>query len=120
MIRGIGTDIIEIERVKKACAADSFFSRIFSEKEQAMIGEDLTRAADNFAAKEAVAKAFGCGFSGLKPSEIEILRDEKGAPYVVLSGKAKKKAEDDQIDVIHVSISNTDTLSQAFAVCETE
>ncbi len=118
MIRGVGTDIIEIERVRKACEADSFFSRIFSERERGMIGTDLTRAADNFAAKEAVAKAFGCGFSGIHPSQIEILRDDKGAPYVELNGSAKQKAGDEGIGRVLISISNTDTLALAFAVCE--
>ena len=63
--------------------------------------------------KEAVVKAFGTGFRKITPNEIEILRDESGAPYVLLYGRAKDKA--DQIGVKKILISLADTKTQAIA-----
>ena len=119
MIFGVGTDVIEIERVRAACRETSFLTRIFSEQEQAFIGSDPRKAADNFAAKEAVVKAFGTGFSGIDPRDIEVLRKENGAPCIALKGSALQRAEELGAGKLHISISNTDDLSTAFAVCET-
>ena len=93
MITGIGTDLVEIARVQKAIGRSSFLEKIYTEKERELIAVRAVRAATNFAAKEAVAKALGCGFSGIAPIEIEVLRKPSGMPYVVLHGRAKEKAE---------------------------
>ncbi len=69
--------------------------------------------------KEAVAKVFGTGFSSFGPAEIEVLRDGRGKPYVVLLGGAKELADRLGIERIHVSITNTRELAAAFAVGET-
>lgn len=55
------------------------------------------------------------GFFGVEPYEIEVLRNESGAPYVKLYGKAKEIAKDKQVSRIHVSITNTREFAQAFA-----
>lgn len=70
----------------------------------------------NFAGKEAVAKALGTGFSGILPVEIEILRSKSGAPYVELSGNAKKTADNLGVDKIHISLSDSKTMAIACAV----
>ena len=116
-IVGIGTDLIESARVEKACRKDTFVEKCFTEKEKELIRRHKGAAANNFAVKEAVAKSFGCGFSGISLLEIEVLRDEKGAPYVVLYNRAKKMADNLGIREIHVSISDTKELSSAFVVC---
>ena len=54
----------------------------------------------------------------MEPYEIEVLRNESGAPYVKLYGKAKEVAKDKQISRIHVSITNTREFAQAFAIGE--
>ena len=118
MIIGIGNDIIEQARVKKACEKDAFLSYVFTEKERELIKERPNRAAGNWAVKEAVAKVFGTGFSGVKPIEIEVLRGEHGEPYVNLYGNAKQMAEKLGIDRIHVSISNTKEMASAIAIGE--
>lgn len=118
MIIGIGTDMVEIERVVKACEKEAFLLRVFSVDEQKMIESSMTKAADNFAVKEAVVKMFGTGFRGIRPNEIEVLRDNLGKPYVNLYGAAKKMAEQLQLKQIHVSITNTRKLSSAFVVGE--
>lgn len=118
MIIGIGTDMIEIERVVKACQKDSFLTKCFTKKERDLIQKDKVKAAGNFAVKEAVVKLFGTGFRGIELIEIEVLRDELGKPFVQLYGNAKKKAEQLCITTIHVSITNTKEFASAFVVGE--
>lgn len=118
MITGIGTDLVEIARVQKAIGHSAFLEKIYTEQERELIAVRSVRAAGNFAAKEAVAKALGCGFAGIAPKEIEILRHASGMPYVVLHGRAKEKAEAQGIGTIQVSITDTEEYASAYAVCE--
>lgn len=118
MIVGIGTDLIEIERVAKACKKHAFVMRCFSFQEQNIIKEHPQTAAGNFAVKEAVSKTFGTGMSGFELTDIEVLRDERGKPYVNLYGNAKRIADGLGITRIEVSISNTKDYATAYAVAE--
>ena len=118
MIIGIGTDLIEKERVKKACEKDAFLSYVFTEAEIELIKKKKDSAAGNWAVKEAVAKAMGTGFLGFKIREIEVLRDELGKPYVNLYGSAKLKQEELGIKTFFVSISDTKEYVSAVAVAE--
>lgn len=120
MITGIGTDLVEIARVQKAIGRSAFLERVYTEKERELIAIRSVRAAGNFAAKEAVAKALGCGFAGIKPVEIEVLRESSGLPYVVLHGVAAKKAEEQGITTIRISITDTAEYAQSYAICERE
>lgn len=118
MIVGVGTDMIEILRVGKACKKQAFLSRIYTEEECQQTGENVSALAGNFAVKEAVAKSFGTGFYGFWPKEIEVLRDRMGKPYVRLWGGAKKCADELGIGRVHVSITNTKEYAVAVAVAE--
>ena len=121
MIYGTGTDIIEIERIKKAIEKDSFIKRYFTEKEFLYFKSKSLRPetiAGNFAAKEAISKALGTGFSGFEPIELEILRDEKGMPFVNTFGKAKNFILYKNISKIFISISHNNTCAIAMAVAE--
>lgn len=118
MVTGIGVDLIEIDRVVKACQKESFLKRYYTKQEMELIRPDVKKAADNFAVKEAVAKMLGTGFRGFLPIDIEVLRNPEGKPYVKLYGKAAELAAQQGITIIHVSISNTKNLSNAFAVGE--
>lgn len=118
MITGIGTDLVEVARVQKAIGRSAFLERVYTERERELIADRLARAAGNFAAKEAVAKALGCGFAGIKPIEIEVLREPSGQPYVVLHGNAAKKAEEQGVSVVQISITDTVEYAQSYAVCE--
>ncbi len=118
MITGIGVDLIEISRVLKACEKETFLRRIFTTAEIELFESDRKKAAGNFAVKEAVAKMFGTGFRGISLLEIEVLRDNRGKPYVNLYGKARDLAISQGIASIHVSISNTREYANAFAVGE--
>ncbi len=118
MIYGIGTDLIEVERVKKACEKESFRKKIYTEQEQCLIAEHAQRAAGNFAVKESMVKAFGTGFGKISPIDIEVLREVSGKPYVVLHGPAKELAETLHIQHIHVSISNLKDYAVGYVVLE--
>lgn len=118
MIYGIGTDLIEVARVKKAYEKESFRKKIYTEQEQALIADNAQRAAGNFAVKESVVKAFGTGFRTISAIDIEVLRDELGKPYVVLHGPAKEQAKSSNILQIHVSISNTKEYAVSYVVME--
>ena len=123
MIIGIGTDLLEIPRMARALAKPRFAQRMFSQEELALWerrGRSAAVLAGNFAAKEAVVKALGTGFAGIRPSEVEILRDAAGAPYAVLNGHARAVAEERGIARFHVSISNTETLCVAYVIAEND
>ncbi len=121
MIKGIGTDIIEINRIKKAIERESFLTKYFTENERQQFLDKKNRAetiAGVFSAKEAVVKAMGTGFSGFSSSDIEILKDEKGKPFVNVFNNAKEICNKKGIDVIHVSITHCKDYAQSFAVAE--
>ncbi|MDF2871947.1 MAG: holo-acyl-carrier-protein synthase [Anaerocolumna sp.] len=118
MIVGIGTDLIEIERVMKACEREHFCRRIFTPKELELAQTDRRKLAGNFAVKEAVVKMLGLGFRGIHPSDIEVLRDEYGKPYVNLFKGAKEAADRITCQRILVTITNTKEFASAFAVGE--
>ena len=98
----IGTDIIEIERVRVAASKPSFFDGVYTSAEKLYYISKDSRAevlAGMFCAKEAVVKALGCGFRGFRPNAVEITHDELGAPGVRLLGKAAEQFPDAQIEV---------------------
>ena len=120
MILGIGTDLIEIARVEKACRRKAFLARIYTAEECRQAKGSYSRLAGNFAVKEAVAKALGSGFRTFMPIDVEVLRDELGKPYVQLFGGARALQEALGIKYFHVSISNTERYAMAFVVGEGE
>jgi len=97
MILGLGNDIIEIERVRKAFEThkQAFLDRLFTKKEQEYCQrqkDPFLRFAGRFCAKEAVVKALGCGFgSEANWHDIEILGEESGKPKVYLSDELNKR-----------------------------
>ena len=118
MIIGVGIDLLEIDRVKKLAEREAFLKKCYTDAERERFRAFPAALAGNFAVKEAVSKAFGTGFAGVAPAEIECLRDAKGKPYVTLYGKAAEKAEELGVTALHVSISDTDDLVTAIAVAE--
>lgn len=117
-IVGIGTDLVEISRVMKAYAGESFQKKNFSDRERELIQKKPTRAATAFAGKEAVVKAMGTGFQGILPSDIEILREPSGAPYVCLSKKATAQVRKLGVSGIHISLTDTEEFAMAYVIME--
>lgn len=115
-ILGIGTDIIEVNRIREVFERQpSFANRIFTqaELEYSLPKESkYLHLAARFAAKEAVAKALGRSFSW---QDVEIVNNAEGKPIVNLYGDAKKVAGKASI---HVSISHTKHHASAVAIVE--
>ncbi|WP_084524476.1 holo-ACP synthase [Lutispora thermophila] len=122
MIYGVGTDIIEIDRIRKAMERfPKFVERLFSAEELAYLESKALKpqhVAGGFSAKEAVLKSMGTGLRNFKWKEIEIVRDMKGRPFVRLNGKAKDYADTNYIGDIHISISHSREFATATAVAE--
>lgn len=97
MIAGIGTDIIEIARIKQAIEkhGERFLSELFTPKERSYCTKYTNATphfAGRFAAKEAVLKALGTGVEKETSwQDIEILGDERGKPEVHLSERMRKR-----------------------------
>ena len=119
-IIGIGTDIIEIERIKKAGEKNPrFLDRILTENEKNYCFEEGSRyqsAAARFAGKEAVVKALGTGFSSCSFLDIEILNNNLGKPEVSLSKMALKVFQDKGGKEIHISLSHSRDLASAYVI----
>jgi len=120
MLIGVGCDLIELERVKKACEKEAFLSRMYTEEERRQADGKVSVLAGTFAVKESVAKVLGTGFRTFMPIDVEVLRDPLGKPYVILHGNARRVAEEKGIKRIEVSISDTKDHVMAFAVGEGE
>jgi holo-[acyl-carrier protein] synthase len=119
MVKGLGTDIIEIDRIAKSIEehGDHFINRLFTPLEQEYCRKFKYAAphfAGRFAAKEAVAKALGTGFGEqLGWLDIEILGEESGKPQVTFSVKAKAHFNNPKI---LVSISHSTSYATAVAI----
>lgn len=120
MIVGIGNDIIEIERIEKAISKEGFKDKIYTQRELENIKKRGNRAetyAGVFSAKEAISKAIGTGVREFSLTDLEILNDDLGKPYVVVSEKLdkiiKSKKENYQIEI---SISHSKKYATAMAI----
>ncbi len=126
MIIGIGTDIVQINRIDTARRqfGDKFVKRILTPAEQEKMEtiapiKQSSWIAKRFAGKEAFVKALGCGFGQFAQwNEIEILNNEQGAPTLSVFGKTadtlRKKAHNTRI---HISLSD-DENATAFVIIE--
>jgi holo-[acyl-carrier protein] synthase len=120
-----GVDIVEIDRIKQSLVntGTAFRDRVFTLPEieycERRKAARFQSYAARFAAKEAVSKAFGTGIGqGIMWRDIEILNDENGKPYVVLSGRAKEKYEELDALGISLSMSHCQLYAVAYAVLE--
>ena len=118
-ILGIGNDIIEVQRVRKSVEkyGERLLDRLLTSKEKAYCLEfkdPALRIAGRFSAKEAIAKALGCGFGeNVAWQEIEILNNPDGKPEVYLAAPLKARFNNPQI---LVSISHCKLFATAMAI----
>lgn len=130
----IGIDLLEIRRFGEAFRrrGEGFLRKIFTERElnyfyrlgpkRVVVAELAAR----YAAKEAVSKVLGTGIKllgsggkvGVSWKEIEVLTEPSGKPVVVLSGRAREKAEELGFKEVHVSLTHTKDFAQAIALAE--
>lgn len=122
---GLGVDIVEVERMKSILKRiPSFAERVFSPAERAYcerMSNSATHYALRFAAKEAVVKALGTGFSnGIGVRDIEVERAQSGRPSIRLSGRALEIAEEQGVRDLSISLSYTHSDAVACAMAVTE
>ncbi|MHB0976402.1 MAG: holo-ACP synthase [Candidatus Aquicultorales bacterium] len=109
MIKGIGVDIVDIERMESALKKrERLMGRLFTEGEREYC---LTKKrphlhfAVRFAAKEAALKALGTGFRNIKWTDLEVCRDRWGRPFLKMNTRASELAHSKGICEIYISLS---------------
>lgn len=113
-----GVDLIDISRVAEAIGrhGERFLDRVFTEYEQVECKGRTPSLAARFAAKEAAAKALGCGIGKVNWTDIEIRSDGMKAPYLVLYEEGERLAKELRLAAWSVSLSHTETQAIAFVV----
>jgi len=101
MVVGVGIDLVEVDR--------------FSAGQGPL---RTSRLAARWAAKEACAKAMGTGLRSGKWSDIELLRNELGAPGLALHGHYAELAAELGVKELHLSISHTESYATAVVIAE--
>jgi holo-[acyl-carrier protein] synthase len=123
MIRGIGTDILSIERAMAALErTPKIASRVLAPDELVGFDQSSDRVryfAKRFAAKEAIVKALGTGIGrGVSWQHVIIYKDTLGKPLVRLSGGALERAQLMDVQTVHLSYSDEQAYVVAFAIAE--
>lgn len=124
MIKGIGIDIVSVERIQEAVdrGKDHFLSRVFTEQEIDYCEKGRSAAqkyAARFAAKEAAMKALGTGWAkGVRWKDIEIISDQQGAPRLILKGESLSIFKEMGAKTVHVSLSHHKEFGAAVVVIE--
>lgn len=117
MIFGVGNDIVEIERVKKALEKKGFKEKIYTDKEIIQIEAKkvgkIASYAGRFSAKEAISKALGTGIRGFDFKDIEILNNNLGKPEVNVKNSLIDILKDKKLEV---SISHSEKYATAIAI----
>lgn len=119
---GIGTDIIEVERVRGVLErqGERFLNRVFTEEERAYcagMAHPYKHYAARFAAKEAVSKCFSTGIGAeLGWRSVSIYHGERKQPLVRLDEKGLTLLRHVGATDVHVSLSHTETVAMAVAV----
>jgi len=121
---GLGIDLVDIARMKRILErTPAFARRVFSEEERAYCdarANPEAHYATRFAAKEAVVKALGTGFTqGIGVRDIEVVRNAKGVPRVVLHGRAAEVAREQGVQSLPISLSFTHDEAVACAMAIT-
>jgi len=122
MILGIGVDIADIERIAKSVESEAFQRKVFTPAELRSCGGIKNSAeclAGKFAAKEALMKALGAGIrQEVWFTQIEVLNDGSGKPYINVSGEAKTRLLASGVQQVHVSISHSAGMAVALVILE--
>ncbi len=122
MIKGIGTDIVQLARVEDSNQRFGlrFARRVLTEQELLEFevgGQSSAFLAKRWAAKEAAAKALGTGIgAAVSFQDLQITHDELGAPLLLMSGGAEALARQRGVQHSHISISDERDYALAFVV----
>ena len=123
MIAGIGTDIIEVERVASKIEKGNGFRELVFSQNEIQYCESKAHKYEHYAArlavKEALAKALGTGWpEGTNINEAEVLNDEKGKPFLNFVGETAAIISAMNFTAFHVSISHTNSMATAIVIVE--
>lgn len=118
-----GVDLVEIDRIETAVAryGDRFLGRVFTRDELVFCRGRSHQLAARFAAKEAVSKVLGTGIQhrdGVAWQEIQIASDDRGKPFLQLTGKAARRAEQVGLTIFSLSLSHTREHAIAIVVAQ--
>lgn len=121
MILGIGTDIVEIGRIKASIERNpqALPRRVLRDQELAQFARATkpeAYLAKRFAAKEAASKAFGTGIGRIAWHDLEVVNDELGAPSILCFGNAKVMLEAMAATRIHLSLADEREAALAFVI----
>ena len=122
MIIGLGTDIVEIVRIGEMIErhGELFLQRVYTEDEIKYCQrhrEALQHYAGRWAAKEAVMKTLGTGFTkGVGWKDIQVVSTRSGKPVIELRGGALRVSEMIGIDDVLISISHCRAYATATAI----
>lgn len=119
---GHGVDMIEVARIARMVERHGhrFFERVYTQTEQAYCKERkrmFEHLAARFAAKEAVLKALGTGWSGgIGWTDVEVVHEPSGRPRIELHAAAARAARDRGVSRVLISLSHTDKTAIASAI----
>ncbi len=113
-----GIDLIEVARVEQTLArhGERFLQRVFTATELEQAGGKVSSLAARFAAKEAAAKALGCGIGEVGWLDVEIVLGKKRQPRLQLHGSAARLAAEQGWQSWSVSLSHTQEHAVAVVV----
>lgn len=122
MIVGIGIDIVSIKEIEESLQQAGFQGRVFTPAELDGVKQYRSKTehlAGKFAAKEAFMKAIGAGLrQDVWFSQIEVLNDAAGKPYIQVSGEAGKRLGQSGASQVHLSISHSAGVAVAVVILE--
>lgn len=118
----VGTNIIEMKRIRRAARNPKFLANYFSADEiRFLVSHKLSTEiiAENYCAKIAFAKAIGTGFRIIRPQEITVLRDRIGSPFIITVGRAKMLEEREHY-VFNLSVAHCKDYATATVIVNRE
>jgi holo-[acyl-carrier protein] synthase len=124
LVKGIGTDLIEVTRIEREMRTDGapFRDSVFTDEEIGYCESKRFSArhyAARFAAKEAFFKALGTGWrEGMAFKDVEVVLDAVGRPALRLGGRAREMVEERGITNVQVSLSHERDMAGAVVLLE--
>ena len=122
MIIGVGIDLCEIGRMEALLYEERFLAHYFAQEEQEYIHDRGRMASASmagiFAAKEALVKALGTGFTDTQLSDIRVKHDACGAPYFDLTGGIAVHVSQRGITSLYLSITHEGNMAAAVVIAE--
>ncbi len=122
MIKGLGLDVVHIDRMRRWSNIPGIFERYFHHEE---LAESMSRGSSKylslgarFAAKEAFGKALGTGLRGIRLSDIRVITNHNGKPDITVYGTAAQALERSEGKHLHVSLTHERDNALAVVILE--